>query len=134
MNILGCNFFCKRKDGGKDSPVDAYFLFEIKGLFSVALLKFNKGMREQYHSHAFNAYTWLLKGALFEEDKDSEEIYVYERSLLPKYTPREKFHRVRATETSWCLTVRGRWQDTWQEYDDKTGEYTTFTHGRVKVK
>ncbi len=29
----------KRKDGGKTSPVDAYFLCEFKSLFGIALLK-----------------------------------------------------------------------------------------------
>ena len=53
--------FSKCKDGGKESPVDGYFLIECKGLFSVALLKFNKGGREAYHTHAFDAYTWFLK-------------------------------------------------------------------------
>ena len=42
-------FFSKAKDGGKDSPVDGYFLIEIKWLFSVVLLKFNKGHRDNCH-------------------------------------------------------------------------------------
>ena len=31
----------KAKDGGSESPVDAYFLFENKHVGSIALLKFN---------------------------------------------------------------------------------------------
>jgi len=44
--------FQKAKDGGPESPVDGYFLIEIKSLFSIALLKFNNGGRENYHTHA----------------------------------------------------------------------------------
>jgi DNA modification methylase len=43
-------FLTKTKDGGPESPVDAYFLFEIKSLCSVALLKFNRGCREAHHT------------------------------------------------------------------------------------
>ena len=56
----------KTKDGGKESTVDAYFLIELKGWFSVALLKFNKGSRVNYHSHAFDALTWFIKGDMVE--------------------------------------------------------------------
>ena len=53
------------KDGGPDSPVTGLFLIEIKSLFSVVLLKFG-GTRENFHSHAFNALTFWLKGAVME--------------------------------------------------------------------
>lgn len=37
-------------------------------------------------------------------------------------------HRVKANEDSWCLTLRGPWENTWKE---KCGnKFTTFTHGR----
>lgn len=121
----------KAKDGGPDSPVDGYFLIEIKGLFSIALLKFNKGRREAYHSHAFNAWTWFLSGNILEEDIDGT-IKKYRRSLLPKVTKRTKVHRVKALRTSWCLTVRGPWNKYWKEYT-KRYEFT-LTHGRRAVK
>ena len=120
----------KAKDGGPDSPVDAYFLFEIKPLFSIALLKFNKGRRESYHNHAFNALTWFLKGAMYEEDIKGG-FYKYKRSLLPKITKRDKYHRVIAHEDSWCFTIRGPWDKTWKEYNPTTDKEITLTNGRV---
>jgi hypothetical protein len=122
----------KAKDGGPESPVDAYFLLEIKSLFSIALLKFNKGGREAYHNHAFHASTWFLKGELLEEDLDGST-YRYARSIIPKVTKRSKFHRVKAFSDSWCLTVRGPWLNYWQEYSTATEEFTTLTHGRKVV-
>lgn len=104
-------FFSKCKDGGVLSPVDAFFLIEIKSLFSIALLRFNKGGREEYHTHAFNAYTWFLFGDLVEEDFHYKK-YKYTRSFKPKYTPKEKNHRVKANKTSGVFTVRGPWQST----------------------
>ncbi len=130
------NFLIKKKDGGPDSPVDAYFLFESKKFGSIALLRFNKGMRQQYHSHAFNAYTWFISGLIIEEElTDSNHIHrIYDWSILPKITPKTLIHRVAALRDSWCFTIRGPWDSTWFEVDPKTQTTTTFTHGRKIVK
>lgn len=119
------------KDGGPESPVDAFFIVEIKSLFSVALLRFNKGGREAYHTHAFNAWTWFISGDLVEQDINGES-YIYERSIVPKITRRTKNHRVIANKTSWCFTVRGPWSDTWTE--DNETHHTVLTHGRRIVE
>jgi hypothetical protein len=120
-------FFQKTKDGGPDSPVNAYFLFEIKSCMSIAILKFNAGTREAFHTHAFNALTWFIAGDLVEQDI-SGEYYAYARSWIPKVTRRHKNHKVIALEDSWCLTIRGPWCDTWTE--DTEEKTTVLTHGR----
>lgn len=126
-------FLQKAKDGGPESPVDGYFLIELKGLFSIALLKFNKGGRENYHTHAFHALTWFLFGDLIEEDITGAE-YRYKRSWLPKFTSRSKNHRVRAAKNSWCFTIRGPWSDTWTEDVPFPRETIVLTHGRKIVR
>lgn len=126
-------FMCKKKDGGPESPVDAYFLIEIKKVFNKALLKFNKGGREAFHTHAFSAFTWFLKGRLVEEDV-SGELYTHKCKLLPKLTKKDKNHRVKAIETSWCLTVRGPWDECWTEYSKNLDETTVFQWGRKVVR
>ena len=123
-------FLQKTKDGGQFSPVDAYFLFEIKNIASIALLKFNAGGREAFHTHAFNAYTWFLFGDLVEETFDGKR-NAYKRSLLPKITKRDNNHRVFANKDSWCFTIRGPWSKTWTEHHN--GVMTTFTHNRKVV-
>lgn len=123
--------FSKAPDGGKDSGVTAYFLIEIKGLFSVALLRFEKGSRDAYHSHAFNALTWWLKGSVDEDVRHDEEkgyFNSFKPSIKPKYTPRNLVHKIVAKETTWALTFRGPWKDTWKEVRPE-GEIT-LTHGR----
>lgn len=129
------NLLKKTKDGGKNSPVDAYFLIESKPLFSIALLKFNKGTREEYHSHAFDAMTWFIKGDLVEDRIiNGKNVYKkYTRSLIPKVTLKENLHRVTALEDSWCFTIRGRWVDKWKEYSEKKKVTTVLTHGRKVV-
>ena len=122
----------KTKDGGKESTVDAYFLFEIKSLGSVAILKFNKGSRTNYHSHAFHALTWFLKGEMEETFKDGSS-KEYARRLLPKFTRKGNMHKVIARKPSWCLTIRGPWSKTWEEFNPDTGATITLTHGRKEV-
>ena len=119
----------KVPDGGKDSGVTAYFLIEWKDVFSIALLRFNQGSREAYHTHAFNAITWWIKGSIVEEHME-EDTKVYFPSFKPKYTPRTCFHKVIAVETSWALTFRGPWKKYWYEF--KNDKVTKLTHGRVK--
>lgn len=122
--------FTKSRDGGPSSPVDGYFLIEMKSLFSIALLKFNKGGREEFHTHAFDAFTWFLSGEMIEEDFNGTA-YKYQRSWMPKFTRISKNHRVKAARDSWCLTIRGPWQDTWTEDSIVDNTTTTFTHNRV---
>jgi len=127
-------FFQKAKDGGKDSCVDGYFLIELKPAFSIVLLNFHHGSREAFHTHAFNAISWYLKGhSLMEEDfKFPRFERRYRPSWKPIYTPREKMHKVRSIGSSWVLSFRGPWIDTWREWTEKLG-HTTLTNGRVRV-
>lgn len=118
-------FLTKVKDGGPSSNVDALVLVEIKGLFSIMLLKFNKGQREAYHSHAFHALSWFLKGKLVEHNYEQPSVK-YKRSLFPKITPRNQVHRVEALEDSWVFTLRGPWVKRWVEVDPVTKVRTTF--------
>jgi hypothetical protein len=130
-------FFQRASDGGKDSGVTGFFFVEIKSLFSVVLLRFNPGTREAFHSHAFNALTWWLKGRVLEHRRvDSESCTgfatrEFRPSLKPKYTPRENCHQVESIGVSYALSFRGPWSDTWREFKD--GKYVTLTHGRKVV-
>lgn len=131
-------FFEKSKDGGPESTVDAYWLIEIKSLFSIALLKFNPGSRGNYHSHAFNALSWYLGGAVLIESVLSlgkRANRCYRRSLFPKVTGRGVLHKVFNNEDhpAYIFTVRGPWHDTWTEYNEERDETITLTHGRKVV-
>lgn len=123
--------FKKSYDGGKDSGVTGYWLIECKSLFSVVILRFSKGSREAFHSHAFNALTWWLKGEVLESKLNDYGEKFWKPSILPKYTKRDCFHKIFALETSWAISFRGKWKETWQEH--KNNETYTLTHGRKKV-
>lgn len=121
-------FFYKKFDGGKESGVTGYFLIEWKAVFSIGLLHFKKGSRENYHSHAFNALTWFLSGTVTEE-KHKGKKKNFGPSFWPKFTPRTNVHRVVSHSDTWALTFRGPWEDTWYEVSP-FGDTTKMTHGR----
>lgn len=133
--------FTKMKDGGPESPVTAYVLIEYKPLFSIMFLKFRKGTREEYHTHAFNALTLFIVGKMFEErlhlgiNNDYFKIVKrYKKSIFPKITTKDNLHRITAKKDSWCFTIRGPWVNTWYEYNELTNTKTYLTHGRKIIK
>ena len=131
-NLWIPRFFKKAPDGGKNSGVTGYFLIEWKKVFSIVILRFSEGSRDNYHSHAFNALTWWLKGIVAEERIYTDGTIVakvYSPSFRPKFTPRNNLHRIFSYDTTWAISFRGPWSDTWKEFNDKSGE-TTLTHGR----
>lgn len=118
------------KDGGPESNVSGLFFLEWKGGFSVALLRFAGGSRDAYHSHAFNALSWVLTGRLIEYGPmQAAQLATYTPSLLPVFTPRSRLHEVHSVGTSWVLTFRGPWEDVWQEIRPNEG-VVVLTHGR----
>lgn len=132
--------FEKCKDGGPVSTVDGYFLIEVKNLFSIVLLRFGKGSRSKYHTHAFNALTWFIKGDMCEEKVLLQSVTdyrlqskKYRASVLPKLTKRNNLHKVWANKVSWALSLRGPWTDRWLEFDREALEYTVLTHGRKVI-
>lgn len=125
--------FYKKFDGGKDSGVTGYFLIEWKVLFSIGLLHFKDGSRESYHSHAFNAISWFIKGSVTEEHLNGTT-KEFKASFTPKITKRDCLHRVVAHGSVWCFTLRGPWLDTWIEYRPGKKEFVELTHGRREVE
>jgi len=125
------------KDGGPKSTVTGHWLVEMKSLFSVVLLRFDDGSRDEFHDHAFGSVNWVLRGKLREEFLGifGQPVQAVEHrpSWRPVVTPRPTFHRVKSEGTTWVLSFRGPWTRTWNEYDPKTDRFSTLTHGRKVV-
>lgn len=136
MKIFGMRFFDRAKDGGPESTVTGYWFCEIKGLFSVVLLRFDGGSRDSYHSHAFSSLNWVLRGRVVEYSRITEyatSTSTYTPSWRPVRTLRSTFHKVVSFGTTWVFSLRGPWAKTWQEFDPRTGVRITLTDGRKVV-
>jgi hypothetical protein len=133
------------KDGGPESTVWAHWLFEFKGLASVVVLRFENGSRDAYHNHAFDCVSWVLAGGGLVEHRiggpgaNLEQPYLFLPSPLPILTRRAHLHKVISCGRTWVLSVRGPWQDNWQEVvPTGAGNGGTrcveLTHGRKEVR
>jgi hypothetical protein len=123
----------KAKDGGPESKVTGYWLIESKRVFSIVLLRFDNGSRESYHSHAFNSISWVLSGSLVEYLVDQCIVIPkrYYRSIFPIHTPKKRFHKVESFGTTWVLSFRGPWDETWKEYIPGVGWLTLGEHRKI---
>lgn len=124
-------FLKKMKDGGPESTVTGYWLIESKRFFSIVLLKFDGRSREAFHTHAFNAWSWILPTGmgLMERFTDGTSKFLKPDSFI--HTPRESMHKVDSNGVNWILSFRGPWLDTWTEIN-RHGQQT-LTHGRKIV-
>lgn len=131
------------KDGGPESNVRMWG-FEWKSGFSILLLCFAEGSREAFHSHAFDAISWLLSGALIEETmtrvtSDGRVLRryhdtMYVPSIKPIRTPRHTMHKVSGfAKRSLVLTFRSAWQPTWLDWPENDSKPKTLTWGRKEV-
>jgi hypothetical protein len=120
------------KDGGPESKVWAFSIIEIKSLFSIVVLKFEPGSRDAYHSHAFNAVSWLLSGYLVEYLNHTNDVIPHKPSLKPILTWYDTFHMVVSVGTSWVISLRGPWKDVWLEHTKDQGT-KLLTHRRKEI-
>lgn len=125
-------FLSKSKDGGPESTVWAYWLIELKGLFSIVLLRFEDGSRDAYHSHAFNSISWVLRGGLYEDLLHGPHLNHW-ASPFPVITRRSTTHKVVSFGRTWVLSLRGPWSTEWREILPD-GKVVTLTHGRKEVQ
>ena len=123
-------FLSYGKDGGKQSTVWGFWFIEIKSLFSIVLLCFEKGSREAYHTHSFNALTWFFKGDVDEYHIDGRVVN-WKPSFKPKHTTRSCFHKVFSNERTWALSIRGPWNKTWKEYIDGNIVYYNWSRENI---
>lgn len=123
----------KVKDGGPESPVTAYFLIECKRLFSIGLLHFPRGSRENFHNHAFDSISFVLSGHINEELTLARFGNDYRTGSVIR-TFKHTLHRVWGiAKSTWVLTFRGPWDREWQEYDPRAKTYITYQWGRKVV-
>lgn len=134
--------FFKSKDGGPESNVTGYWLIEWKKVFSIVLLRFDKGSREAYHNHAFNAWSWIIKGELAEiymlsnyrtGEKTKHIKFIDAGDTI--FTSRDRLHKVYGlADRTWVLSFRGPWNTTWNEYFQELDKTITLTNGRKVIQ
>lgn len=128
---------CKSKEValGKGS-VTQFTLFECKQLFSIIFYKWNTVDQVRFHTHAFNAYAFLLRGYYHEKIiKDNKIIEkTVDQILKPRFLARNYCHSIGyAKPNTMTVVISGRWQKNWKEYFPDTGTWVTYSWGRHKI-
>ena len=133
--------FWKKKDillG--DQNVSEITVLEWKKLFSIKLFHFHKteGSQDRFHTHAFNALSFLLKGNYTEEVLDGKKVLRLPRNRSKIiFIPKGQFHRITKSEGCRTLLITGPWDAEWSELrhivDSKYQEVVQTTH-RVDLR
>lgn len=124
--------FKKMKDGGPKSNVTGYWLIEWKKVFSIAVLVFESGSRDAFHSHAFNAISWIFWGKL-EEEHYNKKVNALLPSIFPVITRKNIFHKVTSYGRTFAITFRGPWDKEWKEYIPSSDEIVELSSGRKET-
>lgn len=113
----------KRIDLGEQSVTELTIL-EYKKWFSIKLFNFHKseGVQDRFHTHAFNAYSFLLKGDYIEEVLEDNKIVKCLRSRSKVlFIPKDSYHRITRSKGCVTLLVTGPWGETFKELRNTVG-------------
>lgn len=125
-------------DGGKESNSRIYGL-EIKSLFSILVIRVKGPTRPVFHSHAFSAISWVLKGVLRERQRiwpgyNSIRHRANCRAIWTTWSTCHDVQPIPPESTTWVLHFRGPWRKQWIEIPHGGTTITTLSHGRQVVE
>jgi hypothetical protein len=124
MSFLPIIFRKKRVELG-DGHITQYTIFESKYLFSIILYNWKTIRQNRFHSHAFSALAFLLRGQ-YEEETYSKGVIkkkVVNQWLKPRFLPQHYCHRIlKADPHTWTLVLVGPWSKYWYEFFDNAKE------------
>ncbi len=120
-----------------EQTVSELTILEWKPLFSLKLFHFHEtdGCQDRFHTHAFNAFSFLLKGDYTEEVICNGVIMRRRRShkrLL--FIPKNQYHRITRSKGCWTLLLTGPWGSEFKELRHEQGNmYREVTCGEHRV-
>lgn len=129
-------WFTKKRVELGDGHIIAYTLFEHKRLFSIILYNWKTIKQNRFHSHAFGAIAFLLRGSYTEERILNGKVVVNQVNsiLKPRVLPRNYIHRIMQAEPkTWTIIFVGPWIKYWYEYFHDSHKWVKYTWGRKKV-
>lgn len=116
--------------------VTQYIIFENKYLFSLIFYRWDTIDQVRFHTHAFPAIAFLLKGWYWEKVlfNGIEMTNFVNVPLVPRYLPRNYTHAIgNAKPGSLTMVIAGPWQKYWWEFFPDTKKWVQYTWGRKVV-
>ncbi len=113
--------------------IKRFTIIEIKYLGGIIVNIFNTSNQDRFHSHAFNALSWMIRGHYYEDvivDGNLLKLKKIERS---RFIPRNYIHKItKSSPNAMSITFEGPWESTWNEYFDN-GRIKTYSWGRKVI-
>lgn len=140
MNILkklkDTTFFKTSEVALGEGSVTQYIILENKYFCSLIFYRWNTIKQARFHTHAFGAVAFLLKGWYWEKVRfnDIEMTNFVNVPFVPRYLPKNYCHAIgNAKPGTLTMVITGPWQEYWWEYFPDTNMYVKYTWGRKVV-
>ncbi len=109
--------------------IQRYTLFEIKYIGGIILNVFNTTDQDRFHSHAFSAFSLMIKG-WYDEDVIIDNKIISKRIKKSRIIPKNYIHKIKESEkNAISITFEGPWGKQWSEIFDN-GRIKIYTWGR----
>ncbi len=113
--------------------IQRFTLFELKNIGGIIINLFNTQTQDRYHSHAFAAWSWMIKGFYF-EDVWLNGKATTKRISKSRFIPKDYTHKITySAPNTISITFEGPWDYQWAEYFDD-GRVKIYTWGRKVLK
>lgn len=110
--------------------IKRFTIIEIKNLGGIIVNIFNTDNQDRFHSHAFHAFSLMLKGWYIEEVIVDGKNIVDKVITKSRFIPRNYIHKItKSSKNAVSITFEGPWESTWNEYFNN-GRVKTYTWGR----
>jgi hypothetical protein len=115
-----------------EGHLDKFTIFEDKSCFSIYFHIFNTIAQDRFHTHAFDGYSYVLRGGYEEEYKVDGVVHKKWVGTGGRFIPKNYNHRIlRSEPDTMSILFTGPWDNHWTEENDQF--VRTLTHGRKEV-
>jgi hypothetical protein len=128
--------FTKKRVELGDGFIVQYTLFESKYFGGVWIYNWKTIKQNRFHTHAFNAYAFLLSGSYTEEVIEDGVIKnnTVNQWMKPRFLPKNYCHRIlKAEKNTWTIVFFGKWIPYWYEFFDDTKTWIKYSWGRKVI-
>jgi hypothetical protein len=110
--------------------IKRFTIIEIKHVGGIIVNIFNTEAQDRFHSHAFSAFSWMIRGHYYEDVIDRRFEVVTKKIEKSRFIPKNYIHKItQSSPNAMSVTFEGPWDSTWNEYFDD-GRIRTYSWGR----
>lgn len=114
--------------------VSRYTLFEIRNLCSIYFHNINTKKQDRYHTHAFNAYSFIINGEYSEIIFETKQILTFKSGII-RYIPRNLNHKLCDSKpNTWSILICGPYNNIWTEHTENEIIYLTKHRKILKIE